>query len=87
MANQTPTRLQKAGLHLLSFLRFVQLGAVTIAGYVYCKLVWHHNNHYCAYHPWACTIEQMSNVKVPWEYKLVLTAVSRVYHFRWRSTA
>jgi hypothetical protein len=60
---------------MLFFLRFVQLGTITIAGFIYCWLVWHHNNHYCAYHPRLCTREELRNVPVLWEYYLVIGAV------------
>jgi hypothetical protein len=72
----TPSRTwQKAGLHLLFFFRFIQLGSVTIAGFIYCYLAWHHNNHYCAYYPRYCTAEQRTQVKVLWEYKVAIAAV------------
>jgi hypothetical protein len=72
----TPGRTwQKAGLHLLFFFRFIQLGSVTITGFIYCYLVWHHNNHYCAYYPRSCTAGQMNQVKVPWEYEVAIGAV------------
>jgi hypothetical protein len=63
---------QKVGLHLLFFFRFIQLGSVTITGFIYCYLTWHHNNHYCAYHPRSCTAEQRSQVIAPWEYKVTI---------------
>ena len=72
----TPARTwQKAGLHLLFFFRFIQLGSVTITGFIYCYLVWHHDNHYCSFYPRSCTPEQLSYVKVPWEYIVTITAV------------
>jgi hypothetical protein len=70
--------LQTAGLHLLFFLRFIQLGSVTIAGFIYCYLVWHHNNHLCVYYPRQCTPWEMSNIEVPWEYKVVISAVGSI---------
>ena len=66
---------QKTGLHLLFFFRFIQLGSVTITGFIYCYLAWHHNNHYCVYYPNNCTAEQRSQVEIPWEYKVTIAAV------------
>jgi hypothetical protein len=77
----TPGRSwQKAGLHLLFFFRFIQLGSITITGFIYCYLAWHHNNHYCAYYPNYCTAEQKTQVKVLWEYKVAIAAVRRIYY-------
>jgi hypothetical protein len=69
---------QKAGLHILFFFRFVQLGSATITGFIYCYLTWHHNNHYCAFYPRYCTAEGLSQVKVPWEYKVTIAAVCQI---------
>jgi hypothetical protein len=61
-------------LHLLFFLRFLQLGTITITGFIYCWLVWHHTHHFCVYSPKFCTNEELSYVPVLWEYKLVIGA-------------
>jgi hypothetical protein len=77
----TPSRnWQKAGLHILFFFRFIQLGSVTVTGFIYCYLAWHHNNHYCAFYPRYCTAEGLSQVKVLWEYKVTIAAVRRICH-------
>jgi len=76
----TPSRnWQKAGLHFLFFLRFIQLGSATITGFIYCYLTWHHNNHYCAFYPNRCTLEGLSQVKVPWEYKVTIAACTLAF--------
>ena len=71
---------QKVGLHLLFFFRFIQLGSVAVTGFVYCYLTWHHNNHYCAFYPLYCDAEGLSQVQVPWEYKVTIAAVCRICH-------
>jgi len=78
-ANSPTSRWQKAGFHLLLFFRFIQLGSVTITGFIYCYLVWHHNNHFCSYHPQRCTAEELSYTEVPWEFKVVITACTLAF--------
>jgi hypothetical protein len=76
----TPSRnWQKAGLHILFFFRFIQLGSVAITGFIYCYLTWHHNNHYCAFYPRNCTAEGLSQVRVPWEYKVTIAACTLAF--------
>jgi len=89
MADTTTARSsawQKVGLHLLFFFRFIQLGSVTITGFIYCYLVWHHNNHYCAYYPRNCTATQMNQVNIPWEYKAVIAACTFAFLESYMST-
>jgi len=84
----TPGRTwQKTGLHLLFFFRFIQLGSVTITGFIYCYLAWHHNNHYCAYYPRNCTPEQRGLANVPWEYKVAIAACTLAFLESYISTA
>ena len=74
-----PTVLDPSGkgpLQILFLLRFVQLGATVISGYIWCNLVWSHNNHYCAWYPRTCTDEQKQSVKVPWQFIVMIAAVS-----------
>src|SRR5271154_6008640 len=71
----TPSISQRIGQHVLFFLRFMQLGATTVNGFIFCYLVWSHNNHYCAYYPHSCTLQQKESAQVPWEYILMITVV------------
>jgi hypothetical protein len=84
IAMGNPERFSKLGLF---FLRFIQLGSVTVTGFIYCYLVWLHNNHYCVYYPHQCTALQLSYVRVPWEYYLVITTCILAFLESFISTA
>lgn len=77
-----PTIAPRISQHVLFFLRWMQLGATTINGYIFCYLVWSHNNHYCAWHPQSCTLEQKESAQVPWQFILMITVVH--HHFQWQ---
>jgi hypothetical protein len=64
-------RAQNCILSTLFVLRFLQLAASAIAGFIYCYLVWHHTNHYCVYYPGWCTAGELKNARVPYQYMLV----------------
>lgn len=66
---------QKIYLQVLFILRFIQLGFSTMTLYMFCYLVWHHNNHYCALYPYGCSIKERENVKVPWAEILMIFTV------------
>ena len=67
-------------LNVYFFLRVIQVGSAIIAGFEVCWLVWHHNNHYCAYYQEQCTPYQRRWAEVPWEHVGMIIAVSS--HFR-----
>ena len=68
------SRFQKIHLQVLFFLRFIQLGSAVMTGYIFCFLVWFHNNHFCTLYPYDCSPLQREVVKVPWaEIFMVLT--------------
>lgn len=73
--SSAPATYSKVQLYILFLLRFIQLGATTICGYIWCYLVWSHNNHYCAWYPGGCTDYQKQFVKVPWQFILMIVAV------------
>lgn len=74
-----PALSSKITIQLLHLLRFGQLLATAIAGYIYCYLVWSHNYHYCAWFPWTCTPDEMEMIKVPWPFIITIITV-----FIWR---
>ncbi|RPB01895.1 hypothetical protein L873DRAFT_560572 [Choiromyces venosus 120613-1] len=68
-------RLQKTVLSIFFVLRFLQLAASAITGFIYCYLIWHHNNHYCVYYPSRCSPAEKRNVDIPYQYILITAAV------------
>lgn len=76
--SSAPAMSGKEHLYMLYLLRFIQLASTTISGYIWCYLVWSHNNHYCAWYPWNCTDDQKQWVKVPWQFIFMIVAV-RIY--------
>jgi hypothetical protein len=69
--------LRKSHSHLVFFLRFIQLGATVINGFIWSYLAWSHN-HYCAWYPLGCTNEQLRWAQVPWQYILMIATVRRL---------
>jgi hypothetical protein len=64
--------------HVVNLLRFGQLLSAAIGGYIFCLLIFFHNNHYCAFYTWACTPEEMEMLKVPWQHIVMLISVCPV---------
>ncbi|PWW79764.1 hypothetical protein C7212DRAFT_360962 [Tuber magnatum] len=67
-------RLQKTILSVFFILRFLQLAASAITGFIYCYLIWHHNNHYCVYYPFECLRREKLNADIPYQYILITVA-------------
>jgi hypothetical protein len=70
-----PSLSTKLSQQILFFLRFMQLGATTVNGFIFCYLVWSHNNHICAWWPWRCTDEEKEWATVPWPFIFMITVV------------
>ena len=78
----TPSISPRIIQHMLFFLRFMQLAATTVNGFIFCYLVWSHNNHYCAWYPQSCTLQQKEWAQVPWQFILMITVVR--HYCQWR---
>lgn len=75
MTTTVMTKGAKAALVIFFLFRFCQIAAVSIGGFIYSYLIWHHTHHYCVYYPNTCWPNEMANVKVPWQYILVTFTV------------
>jgi hypothetical protein len=83
MANQVHfTAGNLLAVQLLFFLRYVQLGATVITGFITCLLIWKHNNHICSvkYYGYRvgryCTPQQRANAEVPSGLWIMLVTVT-----------
>lgn len=62
-------------LRFLRLLRFVQLGAAAINGYIFGSSAWSYENHYyCPRYP--CTPDEMVLVNIPWPLILIFMMVN-----------
>jgi ER lumen protein retaining receptor len=75
-ASTGPSIRQRIGFHLLYFIRFVQLVATVISGYIFCNLLWSQHNYHCEQYPAMCTLVEIAQGKLRWPFIFMISVVS-----------